>query len=524
MTEGRRRTRPWGPLKGPTPQANDLARLLRGWLNRRDLRLDDVLTGLTREHFTSGHVPSRTTVSARLAGVALGDEFVEAIADVCSTDAAGRERLLLEARALTSGRGTPPQAGGAAPSPSDQLAERGAPSENTAELVAVQRQHLATQGQLVRALERATELDRARSSANQLVLVLLTMVERLRRDVETLQAERDRPLVRSTAPRPLDQIRAELTRSEEQRKAAEAELDRARAERHRADRLAEEAAEQVRVLQAALDQLRGAPSDTDASALPVLEQEQTTYGGPGAGPDDIDQALAKASRRLDDGADRLDRLAGEMHRDNSPDNPVTSSALTDNRAHGSTMTNEPYDREAHAAALRKEILDVFYAAREHPDRFEENIRTSEPELVAGLVGLLYGCGKDADADDLLNLVGTVTNAADVPAVMAALNGPSLPRILLQRIAVHRPAESLLQVVHVLRRVSPFQADQLLIDVSYLRMPDRIPPILEGLSEHETKHLLNAARVVLGSGSRHDLAQALRRASRPEHEIALLEAF
>ncbi|MCX5357689.1 hypothetical protein OG864_02915 [Streptomyces sp. NBC_00124] len=523
MTEGRRRTRPWGPLKGPTPQANDRARLLRGWLNRRDLRLDDVLKGLTKEHFTSGRVPSRTTVSARLAGVALDDEFVEAIADVCSTDAAGRERLLLEARALTPGRSTPPPAGGAAPSPSGQLPAGGAPSENTAELVAVQRQHLATQGQLVRALERATELESARSSANQLVLVLLTMVERLRRDVETLQAERDRPLGRSAALRPIDQVRAELTRSEEQRKAAEAELERARAERHRADRLAEEAVEQVRVLQAALDQLRGTPSDTDAGTLPILEQEQTTYGGPEAGLDDIDQALAKASRRLDDGADRLDRLAGEMHRDNSPDNPATSGALTDNRAH-STMTNEPYDREAHAAALRQEILDVFYAAREHPGRFEESIRTSEPELVAGLVRLLYWCGKDADADDLLNLVGTVTNAADVPAIMDAWNGTSLPRMLLQRIAVHRPAESLLQVVQILRKVSPFQADQLLTDVSYLRPPDRIPPILEGLSEHETLHVLKAARTVLAVGKRHDLALALRRAGRPEHESALLKTL
>ncbi|WP_327722319.1 hypothetical protein OG381_48275 [Streptomyces sp. NBC_00490] len=524
MIEGRRRTRPWGPLKGPTPQANDRARLLRGWLNRRDLRLDDVLKGLTREHFTSGRVPSRTTVSARLAGVALDDEFVEAIADVCSTDAAGRDRLLLEARALTSGRGSPPSADGAAPSPSEQLSERGAPSENTAGLVAVQRQHLATQGQLVRALERATELENARASANQLVLVLLTMVERLRRDVETLQAERDRPLARSAALRPLDQVRAELTRSEEQRKAAEAELERARAERHRADRLAEEAAEQVRVLQAALDQLRGTSSDTNAGTLPVLEQEQTTHGGPGAGLDDIDQALAKASRRLDDGADRLDRLAGEMHRDNSPDNPATSSALTDNSAHSGTATNEPYDREAHAAALRKEVLDVFYAAREHPDTFEEIIRASEPELVANLVELLYWCGKDADADDLLNLVGTVTNAADIPAVMDAWNGLSLPRMLLQKIATHRPAESLLQVVQILRKVSPFQADQLLIDVSYLRPPDRIPPVLGGLSEHETLHVLKAARTVLAVSKRHDLVLALRRAGRPEHESALLETL
>jgi hypothetical protein len=37
---------------------------------------------------------------------------VQAVADVCSTDAAGREHLLREARVLASGRGTPPPAAG----------------------------------------------------------------------------------------------------------------------------------------------------------------------------------------------------------------------------------------------------------------------------------------------------------------------------------------------------------------------------------------------------------------------------
>lgn len=137
------------------------------------------------------------------------------------------------------------------------------------------------------------------------------------------------------------------------------------------------------------------------------------------------------------------------------------------------------------------------------------IRTSEPELVANLARLLYWCDKAADADELLNLVSTVTSPTELPALMATLDSPDLARVLLQKIAVHRPAESLLQVIHVLRRVSPFKVDQLLNDVSCFRPPDRIPPVLEGLSEQETQHVLKATRAVRGPNGCNDLAQALR---------------
>ena len=46
--------------------------------------------------------------------------------------------------------------------------------------------------------------------------------------------------------------------------------------------------------------------------------------------DDIDLALIKAARHLDDRADRLDQLAGELHLDNQPDNPATSDVTSDN--------------------------------------------------------------------------------------------------------------------------------------------------------------------------------------------------
>ncbi|HEY1155605.1 MAG TPA: hypothetical protein VGE95_04850, partial [Arthrobacter sp.] len=98
MSDRGRRTKQWGPLKGPTKQANATAALLRSWLDNARLRIDDVVPLLTPEHFSDGRVPGRSTISERLAGVRLEEDFVQAIADVCSADdAALREQLLQEA-------------------------------------------------------------------------------------------------------------------------------------------------------------------------------------------------------------------------------------------------------------------------------------------------------------------------------------------------------------------------------------------------------------------------------------------
>jgi hypothetical protein len=76
-----------------------LAQLLRDWLDEANLAVDDVLRALKPVHFTSGRVPCRTTVSARLAGVGLEWDFVEAMADICSKDIDGQNHLMVQARA-----------------------------------------------------------------------------------------------------------------------------------------------------------------------------------------------------------------------------------------------------------------------------------------------------------------------------------------------------------------------------------------------------------------------------------------
>ncbi|MFH8630986.1 hypothetical protein ACH4CC_14075 [Streptomyces lydicus] len=68
------------------------------------------------------------------------------------------------------------------------------------------------------------------------VLILLAMVDTLRRDIGTLTAERER--VRAARKdQELLRVRERLQRSEAQRSTAESELTQARAEREKADRL-----------------------------------------------------------------------------------------------------------------------------------------------------------------------------------------------------------------------------------------------------------------------------------------------
>lgn len=145
-------------MKGRSKQDNAVAGLLRSWLDEAQLRIDDVVAQLTPEHFSGGKIPSRSTVGERLAGVCLDDEFVQAIADICSgDDAALRERLLQEACALAA--------------PQDPLgpplkaASELDPSLLAKELIAAQKQSLALQDKLLRAWEREAELKQARSNA-----------------------------------------------------------------------------------------------------------------------------------------------------------------------------------------------------------------------------------------------------------------------------------------------------------------------------------------------------------------------
>lgn len=513
LPKGRRRTRPWADLRGPTKQANAIATLLREWLDEADMRVDDVLASLKPEHFVGGRVPSRSTVSDRLAGVGLKPDFIEAMADVCSRDMAGRVQLIGQVQALQE---VPVEQGGSGIAGK----ARGSRPEGGAlagELVLVQQRSLAVSDKLMRALERATELERERNSANQMVLLLLAMVDKLQRDIATLTRERDR-LRTSVSEQTAIDVRARLVRSEQQRTNAESELERARAERHKADRLAEEAAEQVRALTQELERLRGQAPGTEAprsSETPPALQEALDSDG-----DDIDQALAKAARHLDDGAGRLDRLAEELHQedplDNSLDNPATSSNMPD---------ISPVNQPPHGQLTGSDLVEIIRTARrtdgDHidvPGILMEAAHDQPCDSVLDSVALLRQAGYDGEADQLLGFAGESWPLDEVPAFIGTLRADERHTDayqLLTAVGRQRSASDVVEVVAALRDAEhDADAYQVLTAVGRVRPATGVIDVLKAALLHDdTQWILDAAARDRDLAKLPRLIDALHEASR-----------
>ena len=478
----KRRTKPWGDLKGLTKQADVLASLLRDWLDKAQLSLDDVMARLTPEHFSTGRIPGRSTVGARLAGVRLDDEFVQAIADICSgDDAALRERMIAEARDLAS-RKDPAQL-------AKTSGGRPDPAALANELVAVQRRSLVLQDKLMRAWERAVELDRERSKSHQMVFVLLAMVDKLKRDITTLHAERDRLREREHRPQRLEDVCQQLERSEEQRQSAEAELDRAREERSKADRLAEEAAEQIRTLREELEGLRQGTGHPDNSPPLTVPSPSASEGASfHAAADDIDDALAKASRHLDDGAQRLDQLACELRQDG----PLDNSA-------GIAETGEAAD-QPDVEVLTLGILTQVRAMKEHGTSFVSFALEGPADHIVGVMRILLR-SEDSEEDwdlahELLDLAGTKGTPSHLCGLLAELrshrNGDTYAYALLSTIAASRAPSALVAIVTALREAEQdADAYQLLTAVGRVSPACFISPIALQLSDPDATWLIGA---------------------------------
>ncbi|MFB7575681.1 sigma factor-like helix-turn-helix DNA-binding protein [Streptomyces sp. NPDC056165] len=479
-----------------------MAKLLRQWLDRVGMRVDDVLSSLTPEHFADGRVPGRSTVADRLAGLGLRQDFVEAMADICSPNTAARARLLAQAedvrrrtRAVRGGDGA------------------GAASAD-AQLVMVQQRSIEVSDKLLRALERAAQLERERNDANQMVLVLLAMVDKLQRDISTLARERDRLRTSSSVEAELEQVHGRLSRSEQQRATAEAELERARAERQKADQLAEEAAQQVRQLTEELERLRGeVPDSADApepaAGAPVLHDALDD------GADDIDMALAKATRHLDDSADRLDQLASELHLDNPSDNPPTLDDVTDNSPDNPQISGSddvdltPEQVVAEIRALVSEggaedraevllqlagqtlpVIQVMHAAvmlrdANLPDEaahlLSDAMRRTPLGEVPGLVSALRGQGHDAELYQLLTQVAQSWPASDIVEVMTCLRDAKQDSDAYQVLsAVGRDCPPV-EVLKVLARLNDQDADWVLDAACRDRPVKELPDLQAALS-------------------------------------------
>jgi serine phosphatase RsbU (regulator of sigma subunit) len=214
--------RRYGPFKGQTKAANELADWLRQRTRGRTLRQ------LEEEFGTARTVWGDYLSGSKLIPADLLDRLVTALVREPRLQARMRE----EAKALRSAAALPPQAREL----SRQRLRSGPEQVN------------GLQRQLTDALERQLEAERALYRSSQLVQTLLTMIAWLQGKCSVLAAERDRAL-EGNHDQALVHTRSELEQANQQLVRTQGELARARRERATAEEIkvaAQQAAEAYR--------------------------------------------------------------------------------------------------------------------------------------------------------------------------------------------------------------------------------------------------------------------------------------
>ncbi|MEV6512946.1 AAA family ATPase [Streptomyces sp. NPDC051642] len=90
----------WGPLAGPSAAYNEVAKLLRSWLDQAGCKVTTMIDRFTPEHFGDADPPRRTATYEHLAGKGLTWDFIEAVVDVTTDNAALQVQRLGEVRVL----------------------------------------------------------------------------------------------------------------------------------------------------------------------------------------------------------------------------------------------------------------------------------------------------------------------------------------------------------------------------------------------------------------------------------------
>lgn len=323
MTRASRGGRPWGPIRAQSEEAAALARFLRAQVDA---------SGKTLTVLAEAINYSKSQIGVFLAGKVPDEAFVTAMVRATSArEPLLRERRLSEATALLRAAQHPSPTATAVP-PSDSLA---------GELAASRAQQIETYERLTRALEQQSQLHEAAGNSTKLVMVLLSMIDKLSRRIVDLTGEADQLRAAHTDPAFLAMTQRQLIRAQEQEQRAQQELIRAREKQRQAENLAAQVQAHLDQLADELDRLQ---ADTTTSATtdsdPVPAPHETTVSTDPVG-DDIDQVLTRVVEVNDHDNDLLQVIANDLGpgdgatvvvQDKRPDNPRTSSDTADNVA------------------------------------------------------------------------------------------------------------------------------------------------------------------------------------------------
>ncbi|CAL9676738.1 hypothetical protein SUDANB176_07834 (plasmid) [Streptomyces sp. enrichment culture] len=364
----------------------------------------------------------------------------------------------------------------------------------------------------MRALRRTAELEKARNDAHHMVVILLTLVDKLHRDIATLTAERNRATAHVRPSEHLNELHEQLRHSEAQRTQAETELHRARVEREKADRLAEQSTEQVRKLTAELARLRRQHGTDDPSTDAVLEQNAPALAlSEQQVPDDIEVALLKAAHILDTGAERLDQLAEELREEHEISSGVPNdvldnlSELAPDKLSEQVRVTPAADGDVPKTPDNQSDNSLFGSVL--PPEGDAALDASFPRLIAAAknwsaeridlaVRQLRTAAADDAADALLLAIGTARPAPDLIAVLGKLERSEVD-VVLRAMAADRPARHFHQAVHHFRISGLGRlAGEALLAAGQLRSLKDLPLLLSSVRSDQvagTVLLLNGVR-------------------------------
>jgi|GEM_PF-5007819 len=289
---GGRAGRPWGELRGSCTEFNDLAVMVRSWLDDSGHTAAGLVAALVPEDFADAAVPARHRVYDMLAGAGIQIDLIEAAARYCF-DGEQMVKRLRPARALWLKATTEPTP---VTSPfADEI--------------------LALSEQRVLALEKITSLQEALRiaqanghQAQQLALLLLGLASRQRERISDL--ERELAGRRSSTATPDAQVlllQSQLERARAQQQKLAEHAQRAERERDHNKDIAIAAQEQLRQMKEALARLSQPeehPVYQPALMIQLADHVSVEL-------DEIEATISRAREMLDDGRDRSHNAAVE---------------------------------------------------------------------------------------------------------------------------------------------------------------------------------------------------------------------
>ncbi|MFF1713943.1 tetratricopeptide repeat protein [Streptomyces sp. NPDC058268] len=388
--------RPWGPIRAESAEAETLARFMRAQVDASGKTLA-VLAGEI-------HI-SKTQISDRLGGRVPDQEFVATLIRATIPEPRLRERRLTEAlRRLEAAAHPAP----ATPPP---------PVTSAVELAELQAQQVETYKRLTRSLEQQNQLHEALGNSAKLVMVLLTMINKLERRITDLVGEREQLRAAHVAPDTLRQTQQQLARAQEQEQRAQQELLRTQEKQRQAEEVAALVQAQVDQLTDELDRLQGTTTnDTSARNVPSGPPGEPAVTADPIG-DDIDQALVRITAVNDQDNQVLRRITHDVLPDPPPER-VVRDISPDNL----TALREAAQAAADVADQRTAV--GLYTAL--VDAYKRRIGPEHPDTLATRSDLAWWRGKAGDA------AGAAAALAGLLPIQERVLGPEHPDTLATR--------------------------------------------------------------------------------------------